>query len=53
MLESQKAVSLAFTKKNITFFKYHKPWVSKEIQAFIEKTLPNTSAGFSSVVNQI
>jgi hypothetical protein len=53
MLESQKAPPLGFALKTLNFFKNHHPWVSEEIQAFIEKKLPNSSAGFRSVVRQI
>lgn len=53
MLESQKAAPLAFALKTLNFFKNHHPWISEEIQAFIEKKLPNSSAGFRSVVRQI
>ena len=50
MLESQKAATMAFTLKTLHFFRNHKPWVSDEIQAFIEKKRPISSAGFRSVV---
>jgi hypothetical protein len=53
MLESQKAAPLAFALKTLHFFRNHKPWVSEEIQAFIEKKWLNSSAGFRSVVRQI
>jgi hypothetical protein len=53
MLESQKAAPLAFALKTLHFFRNHKPLVSEEIPAFIEKKRPNSSAGFRSLVRQI
>ena len=53
MLESQKAASLAFSMKTIHFFRKHADWIDTEIEAYIEKKLPNSSPGFRSVVRQI
>jgi len=43
MLESQKAAPLAFALKTLHFFRNHKPWISEEIQAFIEKKKPTAA----------
>ena len=53
MLESQKAAPLAFAMKTLHFFKNHKAWIAEELNGYIEKKLPNSSAGFRSVVRQI
>ena len=53
MLDSQKAASLSFSMKTLYFFKNHASWIEPEINAYIEKRLPNSSAGFRSVVRQI
>jgi len=53
LLASQKTAPLAFAMKNLHFFRDHKPWIEEELQAYIKKNLPNSSAGFQSVVRQI
>ena len=53
MLTTKKPAPLAFVMKTHHFFRNHEPWIEGELQAFIEKRLPNSSAGFQSVVRQI
>ena len=53
MLESKKVAPLAFALKTLYFFGNPKTSISKEIQAFIEKKLPKSNAGFRPVVKQI
>ncbi|MGB1449793.1 MAG: hypothetical protein ACPG8F_08130 [Flavobacteriaceae bacterium] len=53
MLEAQKAAALAFSMKTLHFFRKHQPWIEDELHAYIEQRLPNSSAGFRSVVRQI
>lgn len=53
ILESQKTAPLAFALKTLHIFRNHKPWITEELQAFIEKKLPNSSPGLKSVVKQI
>lgn len=44
---------MAFALKTLDIFRDHKPWIEEELQAFIEKKLPNSGAGFQSAVRQI
>lgn len=53
MLEAQKAAALVFSMKTLHFFRKHQPWIENELNAYIEQRLPNSSAGFQSVVRQI
>lgn len=53
MLASQKTAPMAFALKTLDIFRDHKPWIEEELQAFIEKKLPNSGAGFQSAVRQI
>lgn len=53
MLEAKKAAALAFSMKTLHFFRKHQPWIEDELHAYIEQRLPNSSAGFRSVVRQI
>ena len=53
MLEAKKAAALAFSMKTLHFFRQHHDWIEEELQAYIEQRLPNSSAGFRSVVRQI
>ena len=53
MLEAKKAAALAFSMKNLHFFRQHQDWIEVELQAYIEQRLPNNSPGFRAVVHQI
>ena len=53
MLESKKAAALAFSMKTLHLFRHHEDWIETELKAYIEQRLPNSSAGFRSVVRQI
>ena len=53
MLEAKKAAALAFAMKTLHFFRTHEDWIEEELQAYIAQRLPNSSAGFQSVVRQI
>ena len=53
MLTSLKVAPIAFAMKTLHFFRNNKPWISEEIEAYIEKKLHNSSTGFQSVVRQI
>lgn len=53
MLEAKKAAALAFAMKTLHFFRTHHDWIEGELQAYIEQRLPNSSAGFRSVIRQI
>ena len=53
MLEAEKAAALAFAMKTLHFFRQHEDWIEEELQAYIAQRLPNSSAGFRSVVRQI
>jgi len=53
MLKAKKVAALAFSMKTLHFFRKHQPWIEDELHAYIEQRLPNSSAGFRSVVRQI
>ena len=53
LLEAENAAPLAFSMKTLHFFRQHEDWIEAELQAYIEKQLPNCSSGFRSVVRQI
>ena len=53
MLEAKKAAALAFAMKTLHFFRTYEDWIEEELQAYIAQRLPNSSAGFQSVVRQI
>ena len=39
--------------KTLDLFRHHEDWIEGELKAYIEQRLPNSSAGFRSVVRQI
>lgn len=53
MIISKKVAPLAFAMKTLHFFRNHQTWIEDELQAFIQKKLPNSSPGFRAVVKQI
>ena len=53
LLEAKKVAAIAFAMKTLHFFRSHDRWIDEELNAYVERHLPNSSAGFRSVVRQI
>lgn len=53
MITSKKVAPISFAMKTLHFFRNHQTWIEDELQAFIQKKLPNSSPGFRAAVKQI
>jgi hypothetical protein len=53
LLTFKQLAPLCFALKTLHFFRKHQAWIEEEMQAFVEKNLPNSSPGFRAAVRQI
>jgi len=52
MIDAKKIAAIGFAMKTLHLFINHQDWIEEEFRAYIEQKLPNSSAGFRSLVNQ-